>query len=132
MTYYQKEAIKYQIASIDDRDYQQELKADVYLKMKAVERPVLECGSGRADEAKTFILQHVDALGHGQISSHSAHQADLDHDIPVVDAGGGHNRSCVLPHGQHSRLAAGPRQLLLLLLQAFHLLLQLRDVLEHP
>ena len=109
--------------------HQQEYKSDpcVYLKMKAIEGPVLKSGSGRADEAEALILQQVDAFGHGQSASHGVQQADLDHDFPVVEAGGGDDRSRVI-----SRPAAGSRQLLLLLLQAVYLLLQLRDVLDHP
>jgi hypothetical protein len=76
-----------------------------------------------------FVLQQFNAFGerkscHGQIGR----QADLNHNLNVVEASSRDNRSYALARLQCSWFAVGVSQLLLL--QTVHLFLQLRDVLE--
>lgn len=87
---------------------------------------------------KTFVLQYFDTLGERKNrAGHIAQQADLNHDLHVIDAGSRNDGSHALAHHlvpQHSWFAVGGarrRQLLLLPLQILHLLLQLGYVLEH-
>lgn len=81
---------------------------------------------------KAFVLQHFNALGEREsCGGHIAVQADLNHDLRVVEASSRNNGSYDLAGVEDSWLAVGVGQLLLPPLQVVHLLLQLRDVLEN-
>jgi hypothetical protein len=81
---------------------------------------------------KACVLQHLYALGERESRGcHIAVQADLNHDLRVVEASSRNNGSSYdLAGVENSRLAVGVGQLPLPPLQVVHLLLQLRDVLE--
>lgn len=73
---------------------------------------------------EAFVLQHFYALGEGQsCGSHIALQADLNHDLRVVEASRRNNGGYDLARVQNSWFAIGVRQLLLPPLQVVHLLL---------
>ena len=81
---------------------------------------------------KAFVLHHFYALGQRKTcGSHVAVQADLNHDLRIVEASSRNNGSYNLARVQNSWFAVGVRQLLLPPLQVVHLLLQLGDVLEN-